>query len=165
MLLRYWTAWSIADFLVLTNSKPHFGDSQVLDSVESDEELQADLASVLVIPVAQYGHSHLVPLLTDYGADLAETDPSRGGPPLMHAANNGHAGTVTALLRVNLLCCFLSLHHCLSGCFQCQHRAVKHQSSPATCALWAQSFRMSSHHHLTVGADMQHVLQEKSTHV
>ncbi|KAK9821841.1 hypothetical protein WJX74_003266 [Apatococcus lobatus] len=79
------------------------GDEQrlrkVLDSVESDEELQADLASVLVIPVAQYGHSHLVTLLTDYGADLAETDPSRGGPPLMHAANNGHAGTVTALLR------------------------------------------------------------------
>ncbi|KAK9859798.1 hypothetical protein WJX84_001592 [Apatococcus fuscideae] len=72
---------------------------KVLDSVESDEELQADLASVLVIPVAQYGHSHLVGLLTDYGADLAETDPSRGGPPLMHAANNGHAGTVTALLR------------------------------------------------------------------
>ena len=68
--------------------------------MESDDELQADLASVLVIPVAQYGHSHLVGLLTEYGADLAETDPSRGGPPLMHAANNGHAGTVTALLKV-----------------------------------------------------------------
>ena len=76
--------------------------------MESDEELQADLASVLVIPVAQYGHSHLVTLLTDYGADLAETDPSRGGPPLMHAANNGHAGTVTALLRVRF-----PMHHVL----------------------------------------------------
>lgn len=94
-----------------------FDDAQVLDSVESDEELQADLASVLVIPVAQYGHSHLVQLLTDYGADLAETDPSRGGPPLMHAANNGHAGTVTALLRVGLLfCCFRSFCHCQPVC-------------------------------------------------
>ena len=94
----------------------------MLDSVESDEELQADLASVLVIPVAQYGHSHLVTLLTDYGADLAETDPSRGGPPLMHAANNGHAGTVTALLRVRSRSRWLTVGMCnlLLTCIQIQ---------------------------------------------
>lgn len=57
---------------------------------------------MLAIPVAQHGHAHIIHLLDEYGAEWEEIDPSRGGPALMHAANNGHSGAVTALLEVLL---------------------------------------------------------------
>lgn len=65
-----------------------------------DEDTQADLASMLAIPVAQHGHAALVHLLDAFGADLEEVDDVRGGPPLMHAANNGHSAAVNALVAV-----------------------------------------------------------------
>ena len=55
---------------------------------------------MLAIPVAQHGHAHIIHLLDEYGAEWEEIDPSRGGPALMHAANNGHSAAVTALLEV-----------------------------------------------------------------
>ena len=66
-----------------------------------DTSLQEELATLLAIPVAQHGHAHLIHLLSEYGADWEETDASRGGPPLMHAANNGHAAAVKALIAVS----------------------------------------------------------------
>jgi hypothetical protein len=55
---------------------------------------------MLAIPVAQHGHAALVHLLDAFGADLEEVDDVRGGPPLMHAANNGHSAAVHALVAV-----------------------------------------------------------------
>ena len=55
---------------------------------------------MLAIPVAQHGHAALVHLLDAFGADLEEVDDVRGGPPLMHAANNGHSAAVNALVAV-----------------------------------------------------------------
>lgn len=37
---------------------------------------------------------------------MEKVDLDRGGPPLMHAANNGHASTVTALLKVRFTAWF-----------------------------------------------------------
>jgi len=70
-----------------------------------DEDAQADLASMLAIPVAQHGHAALVHLLDAFGADLEEVDDVRGGPPLMHAANNGHSAAVHALVAVRRRAC------------------------------------------------------------
>ena len=63
-------------------------------------DLQAEIATQLAVLVAQHGHVPLVHLLDEFGADWEETDPLRGGSPLMHAANNGHTAAVTALLEV-----------------------------------------------------------------
>ena len=62
--------------------------------------MQHELATRLAIPVAQHGHAHMIFLLDEYEADFEAPDPSRGGPPLMHAANNGHVAAVNALLEV-----------------------------------------------------------------
>ncbi|KAK9787368.1 hypothetical protein WJX73_002975 [Symbiochloris irregularis] len=62
-------------------------------------DLQLDVATMLAIPVAQHGHAHIIHVLDDYGAEWEEIDPSRGGPALMHAANNGHSAAVSALLE------------------------------------------------------------------
>ncbi|KAK9842019.1 hypothetical protein WJX81_004484 [Elliptochloris bilobata] len=70
---------------------------RILEAIQ-DEDTQADLASMLAIPVAQHGHAALVHLLDAFGADLEEVDDVRGGPPLMHAANNGHSAAVNALV-------------------------------------------------------------------
>lgn len=64
-------------------------------------DAQLDVATMLAIPVAQHGHAHIIHLLDEYGAEWEEIDPSRGGPALMHAANNGHSAAVTALLEVD----------------------------------------------------------------
>ncbi len=60
---------------------------------------------MLAIPVAQHGHAALVHLLDAFGADLEEVDDVRGGPPLMHAANNGHSAAVHALVAVRRRAC------------------------------------------------------------
>ena len=86
-------AWSI-----LTG---YNGDSSCLAAQNADTQL--DIATMLAIPVAQHGHAHIIHLLDEYGAEWEEIDPSRGGPALMHAANNGHSGAVTALLEVPIL--------------------------------------------------------------
>ena len=78
------------------------------DRVE-DEGVAADIADILALLVAQRGHANIVPVLADHGAGFERVDRHRGGPPLMHAANNGHASTVAALLEVNcLFLCVLS---------------------------------------------------------
>ncbi|KAK9813153.1 hypothetical protein WJX72_009919 [[Myrmecia] bisecta] len=66
---------------------------------EFTEDVQAELATMLAILAAQHGHANIIHLLGEYGADFEDCDETRGGPPLMHAANNGHAAAVTALIK------------------------------------------------------------------
>lgn len=67
---------------------------------------------MLAIPVAQHGHAHIIHVLDEYGAEWEEIDPSRGGPALMHAANNGHSAAVSALLDVSIF----PVHTCVHSC-------------------------------------------------
>lgn len=74
--------------------------SKLLSNQFVDEDLAADIADILALLVAQRGHSNIIPILVEKGAEFQRPDLHRGGPPLMHAANNGHASTVAALLEV-----------------------------------------------------------------
>lgn len=65
-----------------------------------DYSMQVEVATRLVVPAAQHGHANLIYLLDTFEADLEEPDSARGGPPLMHAANNGHVAVIHALLEV-----------------------------------------------------------------
>lgn len=67
-----------------------------------EQQTAAEIADILALPVAQRGHAHVVDVLADQGADFTKEDFGRGGPPLMHAANNGHVATVSALIRVRM---------------------------------------------------------------
>ena len=72
----------------------------------------AGVATLLALPAAQRGLASVIYLLHEFGGTMEKQDMDRGGPPLMHAANNGHASTVTALLKVRLkpgLCTFCCL--------------------------------------------------------
>ena len=60
----------------------------------------AGVATLLALPAAQRGLASVIYLLHEFGGTMEKQDMDRGGPPLMHAANNGHASTVTALLKV-----------------------------------------------------------------
>lgn len=70
---------------------------------DDEKRTAAEIADILALPVAQRGHANIIDVLADQGADFVREDFARGGPPLMHAANNGHAATVSALLRVGVL--------------------------------------------------------------
>eukprot|EP00891_Asterochloris_glomerata_P002654 jgi/Astpho2/2654/Aster-x0544 len=59
----------------------------------------AGIATLLALPAAQRGLASVIYLLHEFGGTMEKVDLDRGGPPLMHAANNGHASTVTALLK------------------------------------------------------------------
>ncbi len=89
-----------ADLLAGAPEQCRMHYDQAAQPAAQDEDTQADLASMLAIPVAQHGHAALVHLLDAFGADLEEVDDVRGGPPLMHAANNGHSAAVNALVAV-----------------------------------------------------------------
>lgn len=65
-----------------------------------NEDQAAEICNTLAILAAQRGHANIIPVLAEEGADFNGCDRYRGGPPLMHAANNGHANTVKALLEV-----------------------------------------------------------------
>ena len=73
---------------------------QLLNNDGHDEELIADIADILALLAAQRGHADIIPVLTEHGAMFHATDMHRGGPPLMHAAHNGHSAAVAALLKV-----------------------------------------------------------------
>lgn len=78
---------------------------------------------MLAIPVAQHGHAALVHLLDAFGADLEEVDDVRGGPPLMHAANNGHSAAVNALVAVRCGKWIQGYNACL--CASCEEEQVR----------------------------------------
>ena len=65
-----------------------------------DDNRAAEISNTLALLAAQRGHANIIPVLAEEGADFNSCDRYRGGPPLMHAANNGHANTVKALLEV-----------------------------------------------------------------
>ena len=65
-----------------------------------DDTRAAEISNTLALLAAQRGHANIIPVLAEEGADFNSCDRYRGGPPLMHAANNGHANTVKALLEV-----------------------------------------------------------------
>ena len=67
----------------------------------------AGVATLLALPAAQRGLASVIYLLHEFGGTMEKVDLDRGGPPLMHAANNGHASTVTALLKVRFTAWFL----------------------------------------------------------
>lgn len=67
-----------------------------------DVKAAEKIATMLALPAAQRGHAAIVYLLHEFGGTFEEVDEDRGGPPLMHAANNGHAAAVTALLKVSV---------------------------------------------------------------
>ena len=75
----------------------------------------ADIAVTLAVPVAQRGHANIISTLAASGTDFS-TDYQFGGPPLMHAAYNGHTATVSELLKVCChayrlnMCCILTAH-------------------------------------------------------
>lgn len=48
---------------------------------------------------AQVGQPEIIRLLSEWDADMEETDSIRRGRPLMHAANNGHTSAVKALVE------------------------------------------------------------------
>lgn len=58
-----------------------------------------EIATELIISAAQLGHGDVIQTLYVKGADIEEKDLRRGGRPLMHAANNGHAAAVKALIE------------------------------------------------------------------
>ena len=68
-----------------------------------DDTRAAEISNTLALLAAQRGHANIIPVLADEGADFNSCDRYRGGPPLMHAANNGHANTVKALLEVHIM--------------------------------------------------------------
>lgn len=68
-----------------------------------DDTRAAEICNTLALLAAQRGHANIISVLAEEGADFNSCDRYRGGPPLMHAANNGHANTVKALLEVNIL--------------------------------------------------------------
>lgn len=86
-----------------------------------DDTQAAEISNTLAILAAQRGHANIIPVLADEGADFNKCDRYRGGPPLMHASNNGHANTVKALLEVHiLLVAYKKLHCCChTASFQC----------------------------------------------
>ena len=107
-----------------------------------NSDLQAEIATQLAVLVAQQGHVPLVHLLDEFGADWEETDPLRGGSPLMHAANNGHTAAVTALLEVRSPRHGTNVHS--SGCSTASCRqtlltlrtgAAEQRVGPAHCAV------------------------------
>ena len=77
---------------------------QLLKAV--NESQAAEICNTLAILAAQRGHANIIPVLAEEGADFNTCDRYRGGPPLMHAANNGHANTVKALLEVRTVFCW-----------------------------------------------------------
>lgn len=85
--------------------------NQVVDNVTA-----AEIADILALLAAQRGHASIIPILADNGAQFDRPDFHRGGPPLMHAVNNGHASTVAALLEVVIPCFSVLLP--LAGCLR-----------------------------------------------
>ena len=75
--------------------------NELLSSQIADEGVISEIADILALLVAQRGHASIIPILAEKGAKFDRPDFHRGGPPLMHAANNGHASTVSALLEVS----------------------------------------------------------------
>ena len=75
-----------------------------------DSEAAARISTILALLAAQRGLANIISVLAEEGADFETRDRYRGGPPMMHAANNGHAATVAALLEVMpaFLTCMLS---------------------------------------------------------
>ena len=73
----------------------------------------SEVADSLALAVAQRGHAHIIKILAEHGALFHKSDFSRGGPPLMHAANNGHTATVSELLKV---CTYLQRLFFVSFC-------------------------------------------------
>ena len=84
-----------------------------------DDNRAAEISNTLALLAAQRGHANVIPVLAEEGADFNSCDRYRGGPPLMHAANNGHANTVKALLEVHIMLAMYSnfllrlFHFCL----------------------------------------------------
>lgn len=85
--------------------------SELLSNQVVDNVIAAEIADILALLAAQRGHASIIPVLADNGAQFGRPDFHRGGPPLMHAANNGHASTVAALLEV-VIPCFCSSAAC-----------------------------------------------------
>ncbi len=90
--------------------------SELLSNQVVDNVIAAEIADILALLAAQRGHASIIPILADNGAQFDRPDFHRGGPPLMHAANNGHASTVAALLEVVITCFSVLLP--LAGCLQ-----------------------------------------------
>lgn len=95
-----------------------------------DADAAGAVADILALPVAQRGHATIIDVLADNGAEFSKLDFHRGGPPLMHAANNGHAATVSALLKVfscshSILACWLFGSH--------QHNGAQRSLTIACC--------------------------------
>ena len=85
-----------------------------LFKIIGDNYAASRISTILALLAAQRGHANIIPVLAEEGADFETRDRYRGGPPMMHAANNGHAATVATLLEVHVKQCLL--HAPLRAC-------------------------------------------------